>query len=134
MRPCFPLEVRLPFVLLMLALPLLSGCVGAGIYAGVEASSVAVFGRGVGDIGVSAITGKDCSIVRLDRGQNYCAPKEQLPAPQPYCTQTLGTVNCWSNPEAFALPPHKLADTPPLTPDQVKSIDARWPKSLNIAD
>jgi len=33
-----------------------------------DVASVVVFGRGIADIGVSAISGRDCSIVRLDQG------------------------------------------------------------------
>ncbi|MEJ1979355.1 MAG: hypothetical protein WDN49_27915 [Acetobacteraceae bacterium] len=91
----------------LLPLLLLAGCdAAAGAFAGAEAVSVPVLGRGVVDVGASAITGKDCSVVRLDRGQTYCAPREHPPGAPPFCTQTLGTVQCWSNPEAFgALPP-----------------------------
>ncbi len=121
---------------LLLLLPaLLSGCaLAAGAVAGADAASVAVFGRGIVDGGVSAVTGKDCSIVRLDRGQNYCAPRERLPAEPLFCSQTLGTVTCWSNPDIFVQPPHELADTPAMTAEQTRSVLARWPKSLNLGD
>ena len=53
--------------------------------AGAELASVTVFGRGLVDIGASAVSGRDCSIVRLDRGETYCAPR--VPAePAPFCT------------------------------------------------
>ena len=119
-------------VLLLAAAPL-AGCVGVGVAAGVEAASVTVFGRGVVDAGVSAVTGKDCSVVRLDRQQTYCAPRERLPGPPPYCTRTLADVECWADPETFASLPRPLADSPPLTPEQVSQITARWPKSLNLS-
>ena len=99
---------------------------------GVEAASVAVFGRDVVDIGVSAISGRDCSVVRLDRKQPYCAPREQVPGPEPFCTRTLGTVQCWTDPEHFASVPRTIVDTPGLTAEQVSQIKARWPKSINL--
>ena len=120
---------------MLLLIPLLGGCaVAAGAVAGADAGSVVVFGRDIVDLGVSAVSGKDCSIVRLDKGQNYCAPREHLPGEQRFCSNTLGTVMCWANPESFAVLPQELADTPALTPDQAKSVAARWPKSLNISD
>ncbi len=131
MNPRSPL---LPW-LALLSLLLLAGCEAvAGVAAGVETASVPVLGRGVVDAGVSAVTGKDCSVVRLDGGQSYCAPREHQPDSPPFCTQTLGSVQCWSNPEAFGVLPHGVADAPDLTPDQKRNIAARWPKSLNLSD
>lgn len=109
------------------ALALLAGCAPGpwAAVAGVELASVAVFGRGVIDIGVSAATGQDCSIVRLDRGQTYCAPP-YVPRPEAYCTRTLANVDCW----AVAAPGTTLADTPPPTRAQRAYRDAPWPKAL----
>ena len=123
---------RLSPLLLLLGLSA-CGYAAEGV-AAADVTSVAVFGRGVLDLGVSAVTGKDCSIVRLDQGQTYCAPRERMPRPPEFCTNTLGTVQCWVNPEGFATLPHQLADSPELTPDQVRNINARWPKSLNLSD
>ncbi len=116
----------------LLMLPLLAGCTGAEVFLGVEAASVAVFGRDVVDIGVSAATGRDCSLVRLDRHQTYCAPRETLPPPPPFCTRTLADVQCWTDPERFASPPRQIVDAPALTPEQVEQVGARWPKSFNL--
>ena len=115
---------------LLCLLPLLAGCTGAGVYAGAEAGSVVVFGRGVGDIAVSAVTGRDCSIVRLDAGKTYCAPRDGTPPPQPFCTRSLGVVNCWADPGLLPQGEGEVADTPPPTPDQLRYRTARWPKSL----
>ncbi len=99
----------------------------------VEGTSVAVFGRGVIDIGVSTITGRDCSIVRLDRRQTYCAPREQLAEPPPLCSRTLGgTVTCWVDPENFPLRPRQVADTPGPTREQVREVKSSFPVDLNI--
>ena len=118
---------------LLLASPL-GGCAGAAIYGGVEGASVAVFGRGLLDIGVSAITGRDCSVVRLDRRQTYCAAREQVAGDGPFCTKTLGAIQCWADPAQFAPLPRNVADRPPTTAEQARQIAARWPKSLNLAD
>jgi predicted NAD/FAD-dependent oxidoreductase len=112
----------------------LGGCVAAAAVAGAEAASVTVFGRGIADIGVSAVTGRDCSTVRLDRGQSYCAPREVLPAVPVVCTRSLASVKCWVNPEALSATARPLADAPALTPAQTRQINTRWPKALNLFD
>ncbi len=119
-------------ILPILLLPGLAGCVAGEAVVGVEAASVAVFGRDVIDIGVSAISGRDCSVVRLDRKQPYCAAREELPPPPPFCSRTLANVQCWADPEHFPSQPRQIADTPGLTVEQTEQVKARWPKSLNL--
>ena len=101
-----------------------------GALAAADVASVVVFGRGIADIGVSAISGRDCSIVRLDRGLTYCAPADPPPDPGPFCTRSLGTVDCWINPEALPMPQRSVADGPAPTLAQEQYRHARWPKSL----
>jgi hypothetical protein len=108
------------FILPALILPvtlLLAGChpamapfvaVGAE-----EAASVAVFGRGGVDMAYSALSGRDCSIVRLDRGESYCRPREIAPPPQPFCTRTLGVAECFTDPDKLPDQPPALQDGPP---------------------
>jgi hypothetical protein len=95
-----------------------------------DAASVTVFGRGMGDLVISGVTGKDCSIVRLEQGKTYCKPTEPPPAAPPLCTRSLGLIDCWSNPMALnGPPPHGVADGPStLTPEQEEDRTARWPK------
>ncbi len=71
-----------------------------------------VFGRGSFDMAYSAVSGRDCSIVRLDRGESYCKPKETAPPPQPFCTRTLGMAECFADPAALPDHPTPLADGP----------------------
>lgn len=119
-------------LLLFLLLFSIPGCAEpVGALAAAEVASVVVFGRGIADIGVSAISGRDCSIVRLDRGLTYCAPIEPPPVPGPFCTRSLGVVDCWINPEALPTPQRSVADGPAPTPAQEQYRHARWPKSLN---
>ena len=122
---------NIPLLLLAVSFGL-CGCAVGEALVGVEAASVAVFGRDVVDIGVSAISGRDCSVVRLDRKQPYCAPREKLPGPEPFCTRTLANVQCWTDPEHFASTPRTIVDTPELTPEQAGQVTARWPKMLNV--
>ncbi len=113
----------------------LTGCAGmvepTGALLAVEAASVVVLGRGIVDIGVSAISGRDCSIVRLDRGQTYCAPRDGAPGHQPFCTRSLGVVDCWIDPEALPGNPREVADGPAPTPAQERYRRAPWPKTLS---
>ena len=114
----------------LLVLLTLAGC-GPGLPAwlGVEAASVTVLGRGLVDIGVSAVSGRDCSIVRLDRGETYCAPPDDPPR-IPYCTRSLGVPDCWASPALLPDPPRGLADAPDPTRAQQAYREARWPKAL----
>ncbi len=121
-------------VLISLALMVsITGCADALLpLAAADTASVVVFGRSLADIGVSALTGRDCSVVRLDRLQDYCAPLEPPYGPPPFCTRTLADVVCWSDPERFAAPPRPVADGPALTGAQERDRLARWPKSLSL--
>ncbi len=88
--------------LLPLLLPvLLSACGAEPLAVGVvvaNGASVAVAGRTPLDAAVSWASGRSCSVVRLDRGQDWCAPPEAPPARMPRCTRSLGAVDCWVDP------------------------------------
>lgn len=111
---------------LLLLLPiLLGGCDGPGFFAlgAVNVTSLALTGRAVPDLVVSGVTGRDCSVARIDREQTYCGPDNAAPPPPPFCTRSLGTVDCWSRPPQ-ATPAHRgVADAP--TP--VGGNQGRWP-------
>lgn len=121
--------MRLMCLLLILGV---SACSPApwGVLAGVDVVSVVVFGRGVGDIGVSALSGRDCSVVRLERGQTYCAALEAAPGPGLVCTRSLGTVDCWEDPAKLPGQYSSVGDTPPPTAAQERYRRAPWPKAL----
>jgi len=107
----------------------LGGCQPApvvGLAAG-AAASVAVFGRTPVDMAVSLAKGRDCSVVRLDRGERYCKPAEAPPVAGPFCTRTLGQAECFADPDALPDRPAPLADGPVgLTAAQEKDRTARW--------
>lgn len=93
-------------MLLPLLLPLLlGGCEALAPIAVASGASVAAIGRSPVDVVVSLATGRDCSVVRLDRRQSYCAQAEAPPATEPFCTMSLGRADCWIIPP-LAMPAH----------------------------
>jgi len=108
---------RIFSLLAFLALP---GCDGATLATGavLSVASITLVGRGVPDILVSGLSGRDCSVVRLDRGLSYCGPVDAPPPPPPYCTPSRGQVDCWIT-------------RPPSIPMQRGVVDG--PTSLNAA-
>jgi hypothetical protein len=60
----------------------LTGCVPwpiATAVVGTNVGSVATIQRTPADAVYSLLTGRDCSLVRLDQGKTYCRPVEPLP-------------------------------------------------------
>jgi hypothetical protein len=112
---------------------LLAGCGAtpeqmATIGVGVGVGSIAVIQRSPLDALYSAVTGKDCSIVRLEQGKSYCRPVEPPPEPLPYCTLSLAVADCWLDPASLPDRPLDLGDIPhPLTPEQEANRTRRWP-------
>jgi hypothetical protein len=119
------------FLLLAFLLPVLAlaGCDAAseGV-AAVTVGSVAIIHRTPVDAVVSLVSGKDCSAVRLEQGKTYCRPTEPAPDMPPYCTRSLGVVDCWKDPGAMSDLPPEVADGPrALTPEQDADRTRRWP-------
>ena len=94
----------------------------------VTVGSVAAIQRTPLDALYSVITGRDCSVVRLDRGETYCRAVEPAPEPPPFCTRNLGTVTCWADPAAMPGQLTGVADGPAgLTAPQEADRVRRWP-------
>jgi hypothetical protein len=126
--PGWPMDTARLLCALALAAPLAACIEPAGIVLGASAAAVPVIGRTLPDAAVSVLSGQDCSLVRLDAGKSYCAPQEPPPAAPVVCTRSLGTVDCWSNPQALAVPYAGVADGPrALTPAQEAHRTRRWP-------
>jgi hypothetical protein len=122
-----------PFALLLFA-PLLffGGCASAGPTAGalavVDVAAIPILHRDILDTLYSAVSGRDCSVVRLDQGQSYCRETEPPPVRPAFCTRSLAAVDCWANPEALPGHPREVADGPRvLTPAQEANRTRRWP-------
>ena len=122
--------MRAPGFAALLCLPLaVASCDGPSqaLAVGAVAGSVAIFHRTPIDMAYSAWTGKDCSMVNWDRGQPYCKRPEPLPQTPPYCTRSLGVVDCWTDPAAMRNLAPQVADGPrTLTPAQEHNRTAGW--------
>lgn len=104
--------------------PNLAAFVGGAAVVG----SVTTFGKSPPDMVYSAITGKDCSVVRLDQGKSYCRPVEPRPQAPEFCTRSLGVPDCWQDPALLVDRYHGIADGPStLTPAQEANRTRRWP-------
>ncbi|MBR0647684.1 hypothetical protein, partial [Plastoroseomonas hellenica] len=114
-------------------IPLLAACEAAGPIAVVAGGSVAVMGRTPVDVVASLVTGRDCSVVRLDRRQSYCAPTEEPPAAQPYCTRSLGSVDCWTVPPHGRPPYRGVADGPNTLNAAQEADRTAWGPGLAVA-
>lgn len=82
----------------MASLLLLGACIG---YGAAEGISTIITEKSLGDHAVSIYSGKDCSTVRIERGETYCAEDEVEPRILVYCYPTLGKVTCYDRPNPY---------------------------------
>ena len=89
---------------------------------------VPIFGRTLPDMVYSAAAGRDCSMVRVEQGKTWCREAGAEPKPQPFCTRSLGTVDCWISEAAQPSPPRRgVADgARPLSPTQERDRTQGW--------
>ncbi len=71
---------------------------GCGIVA-VEGASVVMSDKAVSDHIVSWVSGKNCSVVRTEKGLTYCVEDELKITPKVFCYKTLGSVSCYNQPD-----------------------------------
>jgi hypothetical protein len=116
--------------LAVLLLALLPGCTGPvlfGVGAG-NIASLALIQRTVPDAIVTVLSGQDCTIVNRDLGMPYCIPRPEAPAAPPFCTRSLGAVDCWQAPPAADPPRRGVADgRMALTPGQEQALNQVFP-------
>ena len=122
-------------VLPLVLIPWLVGCADwrepTGAFFAANAASVVVFQRSIPDILFSFATGRDCSIVHLDQGKTYCSLPEEARI-EPFCTRSLGVVDCWADPALLPGRYRDVADTPAPLPSQERWRRAPWPKQVNV--
>ena len=117
----------------LLALLLLTGCgitpeQAATVGVAGAVGSIAIIQRSPLDAVYSIVSGRDCSIVRLDAGKSYCKPIEPPPEQQPYCTRSLGVVDCWADPANLPNRSPQVGDIPHgLTKEQEADRVKGWP-------
>ncbi|PWS37847.1 hypothetical protein DFH01_00575 [Falsiroseomonas bella] len=98
---------------LVLTLPL-GGCwidAAIGPAAVVSGTSVILIGRTPVDAVATLATGRDCSVVNRERRLPWCLEPPAPPPPTPFCTPSLGRVDCWTVPPPGA-PLRGVADPP----------------------
>jgi len=78
--------------------------------AGTNVGSYVVFQRSVFDAVYSFVTGKDCSLVNLERRGEYCR-SVAVASPEPFCVRTIGEVDCWTVANPYG-PQRPVTDTP----------------------
>ncbi len=83
------------FIAGLVMLAAISGCSMIPTFAGAEGVSAVLTKKTVTDQIVSFTSGKNCSTVRVSRGQSYCAEDEINAPPKVYCYRTLGSVSCY---------------------------------------
>ena len=84
------------FLPLIVLLPLLAACAAAAPLAVIESGPLIGTDKTLSDHAVSLASGKNCSTLRVNRGQYYCEEDEpQLNHSQLYCYKTLGGVACY---------------------------------------
>lgn len=119
----------------LVLLPWLAGCADwrepTGAFFAANAASIVVFQRSIPDILFSFATGRDCSIVHLDQGKTYCSLPEEARI-EPFCTRSLGVVDCWADPALLPGRYRGVADTPAPLPSQERWQRAPWPKQVNV--
>ena len=65
------------------------------------------------------MTGRECNAGYIQEGEDWCAPPQRPPAPQPYCTQSWNGVDCWSRPDLMPNVAREVSQGPTgLTQDQ----------------
>jgi hypothetical protein len=100
-RPDPPPPRALLRAALLPALLALPGCgleSSIGPSAVVMGTSLILIGKTPVDVVASLVTGENCSAVHVERRQPWCQAPPGPPPPPPFCTPSLGRVDCWTAP------------------------------------
>jgi hypothetical protein len=90
-----------PLIRLRVAAAIMLCLMAGGCVAAIGASTVAATDKTPVDHLVSLVTGKDCSVIRQNRGLTYCVEDEVTPLVRVHCYPTLGEVSCYDEPDPF---------------------------------
>ncbi|MBL6927970.1 MAG: hypothetical protein ISR44_02255 [Rhodospirillales bacterium] len=91
---------RLPRLLAGIGVGLLvGGCGIAPPFVMIDGGVVIGSDKTMIDHVVSMSSGKDCSLVRKERGMTYCKEDEVIPRPEVYCYRELAKVTCYDKPD-----------------------------------
>ena len=94
--------------LLILFLSVLGGCAAVTsapsmtpTMLGIDGVTVVTTGKTISDHIVSYASGKNCSTVRRQTGQNFCEEDDLSTPEEIYCYNSLGNVNCFATPQPY---------------------------------
>ena len=77
----------------------LGACSAVPGLAQVEGATVMGTDKTLSDHIISLSSGKNCSIIRKDRGLTYCEEDEPVIKQNIYCYNTIGRVTCYDRPD-----------------------------------
>lgn len=78
----------------------LAACGAVTPYAMIDGAVVVGTEKTMADHAISLASGKDCSLVRIERGMTYCKEDEVAgPRPNLYCYRELAGVSCYDSPD-----------------------------------
>jgi len=78
---------------------LVGSCSLALPYAAVDGAVIMGTEKTMADHAISLASGKDCSLIRIEKGQVYCKEDELTPRPNLYCYRQLAGVTCYNRPD-----------------------------------
>ena len=95
--------------LLIMSLLFISGCSAVSGSAPVSMQQVMIIdgvavtttGKTISDHIVSYTTGKNCSSVRRQKGQNFCEEDDLSLPEEIYCYNSIGNVSCYKSSQPF---------------------------------
>ena len=110
-----PILRALALVIAISVLAALSACGAIPGFAQIEGMTTVATEKPLSDHFVSFFSGKNCSVVRREKGQTYCEEDElRSAAPKVYCYRSIGGVNCYDRPDPFDGQSYRpLEETPP---------------------
>jgi hypothetical protein len=75
-----------------------------------ETTSIVTTDKMMEDHVISALAGKNCSTVRVGRGEPYCEEDEVMPQVRVHCYRNLGGVTCYDRPDPYKQNHQRLGD------------------------